>query len=82
MIGITIADFLGNVLEANETFLEMAGYTRDDLLAGRSPGTSRAPRARTATDRRAWEGEYRRKTGGASRCSSRSRPWRTGRPSP
>jgi len=34
IIGILVADLAGNILHANDAFLEMAGYTRDDLGAG------------------------------------------------
>jgi PAS domain S-box-containing protein len=33
IIGIVIADFT-NIIEANDIFLQMVGYTREDLLAG------------------------------------------------
>jgi len=35
IIGITIADVDGGIFDANETYLKMLGYSRDDLLAGR-----------------------------------------------
>jgi len=35
VIGVVVADAVGNFLEANDPFLAMVGYTRDDLLAGR-----------------------------------------------
>jgi PAS domain S-box-containing protein len=35
IIGILIMDLSGNVLEANDTFLEMVGYSRADVAAGR-----------------------------------------------
>jgi PAS domain S-box-containing protein len=35
IIGIEFWDFEGRVLEANEAFLRIAGYDRDDLIAGR-----------------------------------------------
>lgn len=34
IIGITVADSSGRVLEANETFLSMVGYSEDDLRSG------------------------------------------------
>ncbi len=34
IIGIIFADFEGNILEANEAFLELLGYTRTELEAG------------------------------------------------
>src|ERR1700675_3678199 len=35
IIGIMIWDFQGRVIEANEVFLDMLGYTREDLISGR-----------------------------------------------
>ena len=35
LIGITFWDLNGDVSDANETFLKMIGYTRDDLFAGK-----------------------------------------------
>jgi PAS domain S-box-containing protein len=70
MIGITISDASGRVLEANDTFLRMVGHTREDLRAGELTGKvvgsgdrSLAPDARGS--REVWEAEYRRKGGGA-----------------
>lgn len=34
IIGITITDMEGNILEANDAFLSLIGYTRDDMEAG------------------------------------------------
>ena len=34
IIGITVADDSGNIVEANDAFLAMVGYSRDDLEAG------------------------------------------------
>jgi PAS domain S-box-containing protein len=34
IVGIVVADVLGNTFEANDAFLHMVGYTRADLLAG------------------------------------------------
>jgi two-component system, cell cycle sensor histidine kinase and response regulator CckA len=34
-IGIVVADLSGNTLEANDAYLEMLGFTREDLLAGK-----------------------------------------------
>jgi two-component system, cell cycle sensor histidine kinase and response regulator CckA len=34
IIGITIADVQGNILEANDAYLRMLGYSREDLLRG------------------------------------------------
>ncbi len=33
--GVTISDFDGNFKEANDAFVHMLGYTRDDMLAGK-----------------------------------------------
>jgi PAS domain S-box-containing protein len=35
IIGVIIADLDGPIIEANDAFLEMLGYSRDDLVAGR-----------------------------------------------
>ena len=35
LIGVIFADFSGNITEANDTFLKMVGYTREELLAGK-----------------------------------------------
>jgi PAS domain S-box-containing protein len=35
VIGILFGDIYGNIQQANDEFLEMIGYTREDLLAGR-----------------------------------------------
>ncbi|HXG95179.1 MAG TPA: PAS domain S-box protein [Blastocatellia bacterium] len=34
LIGIILADTTGRVIDANDAFLKMVGYTREDLLAG------------------------------------------------
>jgi PAS domain S-box-containing protein len=35
IVGVLIADISGKVLEANSAFLQMVGYTREDLLEGK-----------------------------------------------
>ena len=35
IIGIFIGDFDGNIVDANDTYLRLLGYDREDLLAGR-----------------------------------------------
>ena len=35
IIGVIVANFRGDILEANDAFLNMVGYTREDLDAGR-----------------------------------------------
>jgi two-component system cell cycle sensor histidine kinase/response regulator CckA len=34
ILGITIADVHGNILDANDTYLKMLGYSREDLASG------------------------------------------------
>jgi len=34
IIGIVVADVAGNVLEANDAYLTMIGYSRDEVLSG------------------------------------------------
>jgi PAS domain S-box-containing protein len=43
IIGISTWDFDGRVLEANEAFLRILGYERDDLVSGRLRWTDFAP---------------------------------------
>ncbi|MDB5924967.1 MAG: sensory box protein [Betaproteobacteria bacterium] len=43
IIGIFIWDFDGRILEANDAFLSMLGYDREDLLAGRLRWTELTP---------------------------------------
>jgi PAS domain S-box-containing protein len=75
IIGILILDPEGRILEANEAFLHMVGYSRDDLISGRlsrtaltpnewSDATERAQVERSATGScKAFEKEYFRKDG-------------------
>ena len=35
IIGIYIWDFQGRIIDANEAFLDMVGYSREDLISGR-----------------------------------------------
>jgi len=35
LIGVIFADFSGNITEANDAFLEMVGYTREELYSGK-----------------------------------------------
>jgi PAS domain S-box-containing protein len=44
IIGIVVWDFEGQILEANDAFLRMVGYDRDDLVAGRLHRTDLTPR--------------------------------------
>jgi PAS domain S-box-containing protein len=53
IIGITVADASGRILEANDAFLGMVGYSRADLLAGKVDSvclTSRNGRDVSAAD--------------------------------
>jgi GAF domain-containing protein len=43
IIGIMIGDSRGHIIEANDAFLEMLGYSRDDLVAGRIRWTKLTP---------------------------------------
>ncbi len=75
IIGIVIFDFVERIIDANDAFLDMVGYSRDDLLSGRMRWTDMTPvewRAateqrladlRAAATRQAYEKEYFRKDG-------------------
>jgi PAS domain S-box-containing protein len=74
IIGIYIVDLEGRVTEANEAFLHMVGYNRDDLVSGRVRWTALTPHEwRDATERavaelaagsvKPFEKEYLRKDG-------------------
>jgi PAS domain S-box-containing protein len=43
IIGIVIGDFRGRILEANEAFLDIVGYAREDLVSGRLQWTELTP---------------------------------------
>jgi PAS domain S-box-containing protein len=43
IIGIFIWDFEGRIIEANDTFLRMVGYDREDLVSGRVRWTDLTP---------------------------------------
>jgi len=75
IIGIMIADFQGHVLEANENFLKIVGYDRDDLRENRIRWDEMTPPEYRPADEDAlrqldeagvclpWEKEYIRKDG-------------------
>ena len=75
IIGIYIWDFQGRIIDANEAFLEMVGYSREDLISGRvyypelTPSewndVSERERAavKTAGTSKVFEKEYLRKDG-------------------
>ena len=43
IIGAVITELDGPIVEANDAFLEMPGYSRDDLVAGRLEWTAPTP---------------------------------------
>ncbi|MGY8667839.1 AAA family ATPase [Bradyrhizobium sp. UFLA05-109] len=75
IIGIIIWDFEGQILEANDIFLRMLGFDRDDLVGGRIRWTDLTPpewhdqaaqarqEIRTTGTARPFEREYFRKDG-------------------
>jgi len=75
MLGVLVCDYEGNILEANDGFLETFGYTRDDLLAGQVQWTRMTPPEWSRLDERAieqlrthgkapaWEKEYFHRNG-------------------
>jgi PAS domain S-box-containing protein len=75
IIGIFIFDLEGRIVEANDAFVQMVGYDRDDLVAGRVRWTDLTPpewrdrHARAATELKRtgtvqpYEREYFRKDG-------------------
>jgi PAS domain S-box-containing protein len=75
IIGIFIWDFVGRIIEANEAFLHMVGYSLDDLVSGRVRWTKLTPSEWSGADEsalsevratgscRAYEKEYVRKDG-------------------
>jgi PAS domain S-box-containing protein len=75
IIGIVIFDFEGRFIDANDAFLNMVGYNREDLVSGRMNRTDMTPvewRAiseqrmaylRAAAPSEAFEKEYFRKDG-------------------
>src|SRR5260221_535199 len=43
IIGIVFSDFEGPIIEANDAFLDILGYTREDLVSGRMAWAKMAP---------------------------------------
>jgi PAS domain S-box-containing protein len=43
IIGVLISDLEGQIIEANDAFLDMAGYTRDDVASGQLRWTDMTP---------------------------------------
>jgi PAS domain S-box-containing protein len=60
IVGIVIADFEGRIIEANDAFLRMVGYEREDLLAGRLNWTELTPDKWHDRDRNDVIGELQR----------------------
>ncbi|RFU46655.1 AAA family ATPase [Paraburkholderia sp. DHOC27] len=54
IVGICIYDLEGRILEANDAFLQIVRYDRDDLAAGRIHWTHLTPGERTEHDRHQW----------------------------
>jgi PAS domain S-box-containing protein len=54
IVGILIWDLEGRILEANDAFLRIVGYDRDDLLSGRLRWTDLTPPEWLERDRRDW----------------------------
>lgn len=54
-IGVTIADIHGHITEANDRFLDLIGYSRDDLAAGRVNWAAITPPGWESVDAKAIE---------------------------
>jgi PAS domain S-box-containing protein len=52
IIGITLWDFDGRILEANDAFLALVGYSREELASGRMPWPKLTPAEWRAVDQR------------------------------
>jgi PAS domain S-box-containing protein len=55
IIGIAISDLTGRLIDANGAFLELVGYTRDDLVSGEMRWDALTPPEYYDSDRRAVE---------------------------
>ena len=53
IIGISIFDFDGRIIEANEAFLQIVGHSRDDIVSGRLRWTDLTPTEWQDADERA-----------------------------
>ena len=58
IIGIFIWDFDGRIIEANDAFLRMVGYDREDLVSGRIRWTDLTPPEWRDRDERRWIPEH------------------------
>ena len=54
IIGIVIWNVAGRIIEANDAFLDMVGYSRDDLVAGRMRWIEMTPAEWRVGDPRRW----------------------------
>ena len=59
IIGIFIWDFEGRIIEANDAFLRMVGYDREDLVSGRMRWTELTPPEWRDRDERRWVPELK-----------------------
>jgi len=59
IIGIIIWDFEGRIIEANDAFLRIVGYDRDDLVSGRLRWTDLTPPEWLDRDERCWVPELK-----------------------
>ena len=59
IIGIFIWDFEGRIIEANDAFLRMVGYDREDLVSGRLHWTELTPPEWRDRDERRWVPELK-----------------------
>jgi PAS domain S-box-containing protein len=55
IIGVVIWDLQGRIIEANEAFLDIVGYAREDLLSGRMRWTELTPAEWRGSDEQAIE---------------------------
>ncbi|MFB2918758.1 PAS domain S-box protein [Aerosakkonema funiforme] len=55
VVGVIFADFSGRITEANDLFLEMVGYTREDLRLGKLRWDEMTPPEYSHIDRQAME---------------------------
>ena len=60
IIGIFIWDFDGHILDANDVFLRIVGYDREDLVAGRVGWAEMSPPESLDRDTRQWVTELLR----------------------
>ncbi|KAB8319656.1 PAS domain S-box protein [Tolypothrix campylonemoides VB511288] len=53
IFGSTVMDFLGNITQANDAFLLMVGYTKEDLRAGKLQWIDMTPKGYLSLDKQA-----------------------------